>query len=145
MTACWILHSIKPDESLWSSPFDPWHLPSKQIIKVKVLVTQLYPTLWDPMDCSPPSSSVHGILQARILEWVVIPVSRSSWPRDQTWISCIGGRVFTIWATETLEITLLFYHLSHPLSLPSKLSIQNISYLNYFLYFSLLIYSCFFF
>ena len=38
-------------------------------IKVKVLVTQLCPTLCDPMDCSPPGSSVHGILQARILEW----------------------------------------------------------------------------
>ena len=44
----------------------------------KVLVTQLSPTLWDPMDCSPPGSSVHGILQARILEWLVIPFSRGS-------------------------------------------------------------------
>ena len=44
------------------------------------------------MDCSPPSFSVHGILQARILEWVAIPFSRgSSWPRDQTWVSCISG------------------------------------------------------
>ena len=54
--------------------------------KVKVLVTQSYPTLWDPMDCNPPGSSVHGILQARILEWVAFPFSRgSSQPRDQTW------------------------------------------------------------
>ena len=53
-----------------------------------VLVTQSCPTLWDPMDCSPPGSSVHGILQARILEWVAIPFSRgSSWPKDQTWVS----------------------------------------------------------
>ena len=44
----------------------------------KVLVIQLSPTLWDPMDCSPPGSSVHGILQARILEWLVIPFSRGS-------------------------------------------------------------------
>ena len=52
------------------------------------------------MDCSPPGSSVHGIIQARILEWVAIPFSRgSSWPRDQTWVSCIAGRFFTIWAT----------------------------------------------
>ena len=43
------------------------------IMKVKVLVTQLCPTLCDPMDCSPPGSSVHGILQARILEWTAIP------------------------------------------------------------------------
>ena len=52
------------------------------------------------MDCSPPDSSVHGILQARILEWVAIPFSRgSSQPRDQTWVSCIAGRFFTNWAT----------------------------------------------
>ena len=58
------------------------------------------PTLSDSMDCSPPGSSVHGILQARILEWVAIPFSRgSSWPRDWTWVPCIAGRFFTIWAT----------------------------------------------
>ena len=52
------------------------------------------------MDCSLPGSSVHWIHQARILEWVAIPFSRgSSWPRDQTWVSCIAGRFFTIWAT----------------------------------------------
>ena len=51
-------------------------------------------------DCSPPGSSVHGILQPRILEWVAISSSRgSSWPRDQTQVSCIAGRFFTIWAT----------------------------------------------
>ena len=43
-----------------------------------VLVTQLCPTLFDPMDCGPPGFSVHGILQARILEWVTIPISRGS-------------------------------------------------------------------
>ena len=54
----------------------------------------------NPIDCSPPSSSVHGILQARILEWGAIPFSRGSfWPRDQTQVSCIAGRFFTIWAT----------------------------------------------
>ena len=48
-------------------------------------------SLWDPMDCSPRASSVHGILQARILEWFAISFSRgSSWPRDQTWVSCIS-------------------------------------------------------
>ena len=47
-------------------------------------------TLWDPMDCSPPDSSVHGFSQARILEWVPISYSRgSSWSRDRTSISCI--------------------------------------------------------
>ena len=53
--------------------------------------TQLCPTLWDPMDCGPPSFSVHGILQTRMLEWFASPFSRgSSPPRDQTCISCIS-------------------------------------------------------
>ena len=52
------------------------------------------------MDCSPPGSSVPGILQARILEWVVISSSRGhSWPRDQTGVSCIGRQVHYHWAT----------------------------------------------
>ena len=63
-----------------------------------VLVTQLYPTLCDPMDCSPPGSSVHGILQARILAWVAIQFLRgSSWPRSQTRVSRIAGRFFTVY------------------------------------------------
>ena len=63
-------------------------------------VTQWCPTLCNPMDCSLPGSSVHGILQARILEWVALSCSRgSSQPRDRTWVSCIAGRRFTIWAT----------------------------------------------
>ena len=62
-------------------------------------VTQSYPTLLDPMDCSQPGSSVHGILQARILEQVTSPFSReSSWSRDRTRIYCIAGRFFTVWA-----------------------------------------------
>ena len=53
-------------------------------------------TLCDPMDHSPPSSSVRGILQAKILWWAAIPFSRgSSQPGDQTWVSCIVGRFFT--------------------------------------------------
>ena len=54
----------------------------------------------DPMDCSLPGSSVHGILQARILEWVAMLFSTgSSQPRDQTQVSCIAGRFFIVWAT----------------------------------------------
>ena len=65
----------------------------------KVLVTQPNPTLWDPMDVSSPCSSVHGILQARILKWVAIPFSGGSFlPRGQTWASCIAGRFCTVWA-----------------------------------------------
>ena len=63
-------------------------------------VAQSCPTLCDPMDCSLPGSSVHGIFQARILEKVAIYFSRgSSWPRDWTQVSCIVGRRFTVWAT----------------------------------------------
>ena len=65
-----------------------------------VLVAQLCLTLWDPMDCNSPGSSVHRILQARILQWVTIPFSRrSSHPRDRTQVSCNACRFFTIWAT----------------------------------------------
>ena len=65
--------------------------------KVKVLVAQSCLILCDPMDCSLPGSSVHGILQARILEWIVMYSSRgSSQPSDQTWVSYIAGRFFTI-------------------------------------------------
>ena len=60
---------------------------------------QSCPTLWDPVDCSPPGFSVHGVLQARILEWVAMPPFRgSSEPRDQThvsFISCVGRWVPT--------------------------------------------------
>ena len=60
-------------------------------------VTQSCPTLCDPVE--PTRLSIHGILQARILEWVAISFSRgSSWPRDQTWVSRIGGRCFNLWA-----------------------------------------------
>ena len=73
-------------------------------VSLGVLVTQLCPTLCDPMDCSLPGSSVHGILQERILEWVVIPFSRGFlWPRDRTQVFHIAGRFFTIWATREAQ------------------------------------------
>ena len=69
-------------------------------IKVKVLVAQLCLTPCNPMDYSPPGSSVHGIIQVRILDWAAIPFSRrSSQPTDRTWVSWIAGRFFIIWAT----------------------------------------------
>ena len=65
-------------------------------------VAQSCPTLCSPMDCSLPglrSLSVHGIFQARVLEWAAMSFSRvSSWPRDWTWVSYIAGRRLTIWA-----------------------------------------------
>ena len=70
----------------------------KPILSKYLLLVQSCPTLWDPMNYSLPSSSVHGILQARILEWVAISFSRgSSWPRNQTWVSCIAGTFCTNW------------------------------------------------
>ena len=62
-------------------------------------VAQSCPTLCDPMDCSLPGSSFHGIFQARILEWDAISFSRSSRHRDWTQISHIVGRCFTVWTT----------------------------------------------
>ena len=74
-----------------------------------ILIVHMWCEMWsrsvvsdlcDPMNCSPPGSSVHGILQARILEWVAISFSRgSSRPGDQTRVSHIAGRHFTLWAT----------------------------------------------
>ena len=82
---------------------DQW---SWNIVKVKVLVAWLCQILCDPMDCSPQGSFVHGILQARILEWVDTPFSRESFRfRDQTWVSCIAVRFFTFWATREAQGT----------------------------------------
>ena len=58
------------------------------------------PTLCNPRDCGPPGSSIHGILQARMLQWVAIPTSRgSSWLRDWTRVFGIAGGFFTVSAT----------------------------------------------
>ena len=71
----------------------------------------------DPIDCSPPGSSVHGISQARVLEWVAIPFSRGfSQPRDGTLISCIADRFSIIWATgeaPNFYTDQLFWHIIH--------------------------------
>ena len=73
------------------------HALSHFILSCCVLVAQSCPTLCDPMDYSPPGSSVHGILQARILEWVAMPFSRgSSQPRDRTQVSRTAGGFFII-------------------------------------------------
>ena len=65
------------------------------------LVTQSCPTLCDPMNCSPPGSSVHGIFRARILEWVAISFSRgTSRPRDQTQVYTAGSLPHCRWITD---------------------------------------------
>ena len=63
------------------------------------LVSKSCPTLCDPMDYSLPGSSIHGILQARTLEWIAISFTRgSSQQKNWAWVSCISGRFFTDWA-----------------------------------------------
>ena len=72
----------------------------QSIGKKESQVTQSCLTLCEPIDCRLPDFSIHGIFQARILEWVAISFSRgSSQPRDQTQVSCIVGRRLTVWAT----------------------------------------------
>ena len=78
----------------------PWPCFTFLTIHIQVcvcFVAQPCLTLCDLKDCSPPGSSVHGTLQARILEWVAMPSSRgSSQPRDQTQVFHIAGRFFTV-------------------------------------------------
>ena len=84
------------------------HMGCVYICGIDIGVTHSCPTLCDPMDCSLPGSSVHGIFQARVLEWVTIAFSRrSSWPRDQS----IVGRCFTVWATR--EVCVYIYIHTH--------------------------------
>ena len=91
--------------------YDYWvyqkHLEGTLSVCVCVLVAQLCLTLCSPMDCSLSGSSVHGILQARTLKWVAISHFRgSSWPRDQTCVSCFVGGFFTFWATREAPLFL---------------------------------------
>ena len=78
----------------------PREISTTSDIQMHAKLLQSYPTLNNPMDCGPTGPSAHGILQARILEWIAISFSRgSSQPRDQTlvpYVSCMTGRFFTI-------------------------------------------------
>ena len=97
-------------KTLCSQSRDPWLRSlireidpaccSYDLAMLLCFIAQSCLTLCDPMDCSSPGSSAHGILQARVWEWVAISFSRgSSRHRDWTWISCTAGRFFTISAT----------------------------------------------
>ena len=93
-----LISNIKTDERIklaGKGNHTTWeHYNNIMKVKMKALVTRSCPTLCDPRDCSPPGSSVHGIFQARILEWVAISFSRGfSRPRDQ-----IADRFYIIWA-----------------------------------------------
>ena len=87
-----------------------------------LVVAQWCLTVCDPMYCSPSGSSVHGILQARILEWVAIPFSKESFqPRDRTQVSHITGRFLTFWATREDYFTyMLFYLKTHNFSITMR-------------------------
>ena len=79
------------------------HLHQSLYLRIKsltyVLSHSVMSSSCESIDCSLPGSSLHGILQARMPEWVAISFSRgSSWPRDWTQVSCIAGRLFTDWA-----------------------------------------------
>ena len=77
-----------------------WKIPSLSQLSKCYLVAPSCLTFCNAMDCSMPGYCVHGILQARILEWIAIPFSRESFqPRDQTQVSYIAGRFFISWAT----------------------------------------------
>ena len=105
-----VSHSVMSN-SLWPHGlYTPWNSPGQNLLvnwekwKVKVLAAQLCLTLCDPVNCSLPGSSVHGILQVRVVEWVTIPFSTGSSQgllncRDWIQVSQIAGGFFTIWAT----------------------------------------------
>ena len=96
-------------------------------------------TLWDHVDCSPRGSSVPGILQARMLEWVVICSSRgSSQLRDRTQVSRIAGGFFTCWATRGAHITIMWGNSSGRSQKWKLLLAFHLSYIDFFLFFPLL-------
>ena len=108
------------------------------VIEIKVCCAKLFQSclnLCDPMDCSPPGSTIHAILQARILEWVAMPSSRgSSWPKEQSWVASFlyhlcdyqGSPNQTVVLFKTWEnfgaceyfSFICFQHLSKPCTLP---------------------------
>ena len=92
-------------------------------------VAQSCATLCNPVDCSLPGSSVHGIFQARVLVWVAISFSReSSWPRNWTWVSYIVGRRFTIWATQEVKSSWLWVGWLNPNCMLEQRTDYNLIY-----------------
>ena len=142
--------SVRPHRQQPTRLCRPWDSPGKntgvgchfllQCMKVKSEseVAQSCPTLYDPMDCSLPGSSVHGIFQARVLEWGAIDFSRgSSQPRDQTQVSHTAGRRFTVWASreayiDVYKFTLVFSTrgaVSQPVMHPNQGAMLQVSLL----------------
>ena len=97
ITFCFVAAFTNCGHNVWVCSYN---LKCSTQCAARVLVSQSCPTLFDPINCSLPGSSVCGISQARILECVAIPFSGgASQPRDWTQVSHIAGRFFTIWAT----------------------------------------------
>ena len=127
--------NVFPNQRRWSVGFLPayicWDFPcclihySKRFMYyICVLVAQSCPTLCNPWTVvhPAPGSSVHGIFQARTLEWVVIPFSRgSSWPMDRTQVFRVAGRFFTSWARYKSHTT----ELNHSVALVYSLMCKN--------------------
>ena len=81
-----------------------WKCPWIWTGSEKKLVSQSWPTLYNPRNCSPPGSSVHGILQARVLERAATSFSRGfSWSRGWVWVFCLAGSFFTVWVTRQAQ------------------------------------------
>ena len=108
---CFLLTMKASSEDTWRESLPRLHWQFQKVFKWGILLLETCVCVWlhcvwlcNPMDCSPPGSPVHGILQARALEWVAIPFFRgSSRPTDQSWVSCIAGGFFTIWATREAQ------------------------------------------
>ena len=151
----WLINPLATHS--WTQISSPSHLPRYQKSERKWKWSYLVLwTLCDPMDCSLPCSSICGILQARILEWVAISFSRrSSQPRDRTRVSLIVGRRFTIWAKKDNAVKLerkenhganaasrthrnLFAFTKSFITLPSKSNIKMILHFVKYLHFILL-------
>ena len=94
------VHCVKVLKEMYSTRV---HMKKRPVSAAVVTHLLLFSHIWlfcDPMGCSPPGYSVHGIFQAKILEWVAISFSRrSSRTRDQTWVSCIDRQILYSWTT----------------------------------------------
>ena len=117
---CWV--KIAPTKPCCCCAVAKWCPTLCNPVKVKVLVAQSCPAFGNLMDYNPPGSSVHRILQVRILEWVAISICKgSSQPRDQTRVSCLTGVFFNIWATrETMDCSIPGFSVRHSLRVCSE-------------------------
>ena len=109
----------KENKKQWKQRWAEFHvLYGRSLLLCSCLVTKSCPTLHHPVGCSPPDCFVHGIFQARILEWGAISSSREpSWPRGRTHVSCLTSRFFYPWAR--------FFYPGKPI--PCSLFILNIA------------------